>query len=124
MSTSTVVILLMCADMGHHCNNKDKSHLQNMIHILRPNCSFGDQCKKNTQEDHLNSWAHPNIRDIRYFCLHGDKCRDQKKFDHLKIYCHRTSFADSGVVRYHYLNENINFVHNQNNNAEGIKKIS
>ena len=108
---------------GRNCRDaKNHSHLENTIHILRPICQYDGQCKKLTDEDHLNSYTHEKVRDIRRLCPDNKTCGHRHKPEHLQFYWHSTWFANSGVVRFQYLNENINFVENQNANIERIKK--
>ncbi|CAF4321970.1 unnamed protein product, partial [Rotaria sordida] len=51
--------------LGRNCPDKDPLHWEKSIHVHRPICSFGNKCTKLVQEDHLNLFTHPNIRDIR-----------------------------------------------------------
>ncbi|CAF0936731.1 unnamed protein product [Rotaria sordida] len=105
---------------GRNCTDKDSLHWEKWIHVLRPMCPFGNQCTKLVQEDHLNSFTHPNIRDIRFLCKYADKCRDRRNPKHLSKYRHIITFEDSGIVRYYNLNQNIDFIQNQKDNIERI----
>ncbi|CAF0771144.1 unnamed protein product [Didymodactylos carnosus] len=106
--------------VGRNCQNKDVFHWEKTIHIIRPNCPDGIQCKKLIHEDHLNSYTHSNIRDIRLLCIDGNKCSYRHNSDHLARYRHGFSARDSGVVRYYNLNKGINFVENQQKNIERV----
>ncbi|CAF4669599.1 unnamed protein product [Rotaria sp. Silwood2] len=72
------------------------------------------------QEDHLNSFSHPNISDIRLLCKHANKCNDRQNLTHLAKFRHLITFEDSGVVPYYNLSKNINFVQNQLDNIEYV----
>ncbi|CAF2763665.1 unnamed protein product [Rotaria sp. Silwood2] len=60
------------------------------------------------QEDHLNSFSHPNISDIRLLCKHANKCNDRRNLTHLAKFRHLITFEDSGVVPYYNLNSSEN----------------
>ncbi|CAF3410048.1 unnamed protein product [Rotaria socialis] len=105
---------------GRDCTNQDSSHQKTSIHIPRILCPYGKECKKLIQEDHLNSFTHPNIRDIRILCTHGDICRDRIDFKHFARYRHAVILKDSGVVRYNNLNKKINFTQNQKESESRI----
>ena len=105
---------------GENCTNKDPYHLEKSIHIRRPICSFGEKCDKIAQEDHLNSFTHPNIRDIRILCKYADKCRNHRDPKHISKFRHAMLYRDAGVVRYYNLNKNIDFIQNQKDNIERV----
>ncbi|CAF4717168.1 unnamed protein product, partial [Rotaria sp. Silwood2] len=107
---------------GQYCNDTDTLHLEKSIHVPRPLCPFANRCKKLVQEDHLNSFTHPNIRDIRFLCKYADKCYDRRNPKHLTKFRHTITFEDSGVVRYYNLNKNIDFVQNQKDNIERVMR--
>ncbi|CAF1126012.1 unnamed protein product [Didymodactylos carnosus] len=109
---------------GRNCIKDDLDHQENFIHIPRLLCRYGSQCKKIAQEDHINSFTHPNIRDVRLLCKHGDACRDRQDRNHFARYRHSMKFGDSGVVRYCNLNGNIDFVQNQKNSASQINNYA
>ncbi|CAF2763703.1 unnamed protein product [Rotaria sp. Silwood2] len=73
-------------------------------------------------EDHLNSFSHSNIRDIRLLCKHTDKCNDRRNPMHLAKFLHTITYEVSGVVRYYNLNKNINFVLNELNSIKAITR--
>ncbi|CAF1308780.1 unnamed protein product, partial [Rotaria sordida] len=106
--------------LGRNCPDKDPLHLEKSIHVHRPICSFGNKCTKLVQEDHLNLFTHPNIRDIRLLCEHADKCLNRHDPKHLSQFRHIITLEDSGVVRYYNLNKDIDFVQNQNDNIERV----
>ncbi|CAF1256458.1 unnamed protein product [Didymodactylos carnosus] len=108
-------------EFGQDCTEKDPSHWEESIHIRRPLCPFGDQCAKLIQEDHLNSFTHPNIRDIRFRCPDADKCRDRRDLQHLAEFRHQITSENSGVVRYYNLNKDINFVQNHHDNIKRVQ---
>ncbi|CAF4696989.1 unnamed protein product [Rotaria sp. Silwood1] len=105
---------------GRNCTDKDSLHIEKSIHVLRPLCPSGNECTKLIQEDHLNSFTHPNIRDIRFLCKYADKCYERRNPKHLSKFRHIITFEDSGVVRYYNLNKNIDFVQNQKDNIERV----
>ncbi|CAF4240469.1 unnamed protein product, partial [Didymodactylos carnosus] len=86
---------------GRNCTKDDLDHQENFIHIPRLLCQYGSQCKKIAQEDHINSFTHLNIRDVRLLCKHDDACRDRQDRNHFARYRHPMKFGDSGVVRYY-----------------------
>ncbi|CAF2765095.1 unnamed protein product [Rotaria sp. Silwood2] len=59
--------LLVCSS-GRQCKNKEEGHFETSLHIARKPCSASDKCSQFTDEEHLESFSHPNIRDIRLFC--------------------------------------------------------
>ncbi|CAF2666541.1 unnamed protein product [Rotaria sp. Silwood2] len=105
---------------GRNCTDNTSLHLEKSIHIARCLCPYGDKCIKLNQEEHLNSYTHPDIVDIRRMCKYADKCHDRKKLDHSIKFRHAVTYEDSGVVRYDALNKSINFVQNQNNSIARI----
>jgi uncharacterized protein (TIGR02452 family) len=115
-----------CLEYGHvcpfgrSCTDTNSWHWEKWIHVPRMPCQFGVKCNKLNQEDHLNSFTHPNIRDIRIACKNADKCHDRQDPNHLSRYRHSMTFKESGVVRYFNLNKNLDFVQNQNDNIKRI----
>ncbi|CAF1104234.1 unnamed protein product [Adineta ricciae] len=115
-----------CADYGHvcvfgrNCHDPNAWHEEKVIHVPRKLCKYADKCNKLNQEDHLNSFTHPNIRDIRIACKNGDKCDERSDISHLARYRHAMTFTDSGVVKYFHLNKDINFVQNQSDNIKRV----
>ncbi|CAF1163722.1 unnamed protein product [Rotaria sordida] len=105
---------------GRTCTDPNSWHWEKSIHVPRLRCEYGNHCKLCNQEDHLNSFTHPKIRDIRISCKYSDKCGQRLDPSHLSRYRHSMICKDSGVVRYCNLNKNINFVQNQN---ENIKRV-
>jgi uncharacterized protein (TIGR02452 family) len=99
---------------GRQCTTKDGKHYETTIHIARQLCSHGDKCLKLTQENHLESFAHLGIRDIRLFCkFSGFECQHRKEDQHLKKYRHGQNHDYLSVAPSSNLNSHINFVHNQ-----------
>ncbi|CAF3889175.1 unnamed protein product [Rotaria sp. Silwood1] len=85
------------------------------IHIARKICSDIDKCLQLTDEEHLESFSHPGMRDIRLFCREpGFKCPDRLKNEHLKKYRHGKNHNHLSTVQSTNLNASINFVRNQN----------
>ena len=105
---------------GRACNDSTRLHWEKSIHIARHFCPDGDKCRKLNQEEHLNSFTHPNIDDIRRVCKYGEKCHDGDKWDHVIKFRHPLSTEESGVVRYDGLNNNVNFVRNQSDSIARI----
>ena len=63
---------------GRQCRTKDDKHYETSIHIARQPCSDDISCPKISEEDHLASFSHPDIRDIRLFCRQASsKCSDR-----------------------------------------------
>ncbi|CAF4619665.1 unnamed protein product, partial [Rotaria socialis] len=107
---------------GRNCTDNDPLHWEKYIHVPRSLCSYGDRCKKLLEEDHLNSFTHPNIRDIRLLCKYADECCDRHKAKHLTKFRHIITLEDSGIVRYYNLNQNIDFVQNQKDTVERVRR--
>ncbi|CAM4828586.1 unnamed protein product [Rotaria magnacalcarata] len=107
---------------GRSCTDKDVLHWEKYIHVPRCICSYGDRCKKLLEEDHLNSFTHPNIRDIRFLCKHAEKCHDRRNPKHVAKFRHIITLEDSGIVQYYNLNKNIDFVQNQKDNVERVRR--
>ncbi|CAF3926094.1 unnamed protein product, partial [Rotaria sp. Silwood1] len=106
--------------IGQNCTDKDPLHWEKSIHVPRSICKFGYQCTKLVQEDHLNSYTHSKINDIRFLCTDADKCQKRKDLRHLSTVRHIITFEDSGIVRYFNLNKDIDFVQNQHDNIERV----
>ncbi|CAF4930143.1 unnamed protein product [Rotaria sp. Silwood1] len=99
---------------GRQCKTKDEKHFETSIHIARKICSDIDKCLQLTDEEHLESFSHPGIRDIRLFCREpGFKCPDRLKNEHLKKYRHGKNHNHLSAVQSTNLNASINFVRNQ-----------
>jgi uncharacterized protein (TIGR02452 family) len=100
---------------GRQCHEKNELHLQTSIHIARNLCSNLNHCTQLTNEEHLNSFTHPNIHDIRFVCKYSNnECRDRWNREHILHYRHIGNSNHIGIARYSELNKNINFVRNQN----------
>ncbi|CAF1512712.1 unnamed protein product [Rotaria sp. Silwood1] len=54
---------------GRQCKTKGEKHFETSIHIARKICSDIDKRLQLTDEEHLESFSHPGIRDIRLVCL-------------------------------------------------------
>ncbi|CAF3537174.1 unnamed protein product [Rotaria sp. Silwood1] len=105
---------------GRNCTDNTSLHLSKTIHIARHLCSYHDKCRNINDEEHLNSFTHPNVPDIRPACPYGDKCRDLRKFEH-KVSFRHPSASEDGVVQYYGSNENTNFVQNQKDNVANVE---
>ena len=99
---------------GRRCKNDDDLHRETTIHIARQLCPDGNQCQILSQEDHLESFSHPDIQDIRSLCLHpGFKCHDRSSVHHLRKFRHGKNYDHLTVAPSSNLNASINFVRNQ-----------
>ena len=99
---------------GRQCKTKDAIHLKTTIHVARLLCPDQDKCSKLTQEDHLDSFSHSGIRDIRLLCRDaGFECPDKSHQKHLKTYRHGKNHNQHSVALSSNLNSSIDFVHNQ-----------
>ncbi|UJR32654.1 hypothetical protein I4U23_020114 [Adineta vaga] len=106
---------------GRQCHDKSSQHLRTTIHIARHLCSYGDRCTKLDQEDHLNSFSHTGLPDIRRLCHHQDyECRDKRNPEHIKEYRHDGNYDNSGVISYFGQNRRIDFVENQDHMIKAI----
>jgi hypothetical protein len=107
---------------GRLCTDKTDEHLSVTIHIDRKICPHGDDCQQKMSEDHLDSYSHPDVRDIRLLCRHpGSECRDRSKLEHIIKYRHNYTLDYLGVTPYFALNKQINFAQNQNEMTEMIR---
>ena len=85
-------------------------------------CSDADQCSRLTQEDHLESYSHPNIRDIRLVCDHpGYQCRSKSDIQHCRKYRHGKNHDHLSIAPSRGFNVSINFVRNQ---SQMIKTVN
>ncbi|CAF0937598.1 unnamed protein product [Rotaria sordida] len=99
---------------GRQCRETSSLHLEKTIHIARNMCPYGDKCFKLCQEDHLNSFSHLGIPDIRHLCMSpAYECRDLQKREHIIRYRHNGNYDRSGVIQYCRLNKHIDFLRNQ-----------
>ncbi|CAF1117327.1 unnamed protein product [Adineta steineri] len=106
--------------VGRNCRDKSKLHLEKSIHIARHICPDDIKCTKLTSEDHLNSFTHTKVSDIRELCQYADECFDRRKLEHVTEYRHAAKFEHSGILSYFNLNKDINFVQNQKDIIERI----
>ena len=99
---------------GGQCEETSTFHWEMTIHIARKQCSEGKHCSQINREDHLNSFSHPGIADIRRLChFSGSECRDRQQLEHLVRYRHQGNNDCSSVIPYYGLNSQINFIQNQ-----------
>ncbi|CAF2836536.1 unnamed protein product [Rotaria sp. Silwood2] len=99
---------------GRQCQETSDIHWKTTIHIARNICSLGSKCKKLNQDDHLNSFSHPDIADIRLLCPNqAYDCKDRRKPEHIIIYRHHGNHDRSGVIGCFGQNKEINFIENQ-----------
>ncbi|CAF3516153.1 unnamed protein product [Adineta steineri] len=105
---------------GRNCVDTNAVHMEKSIHVARCICPHGDTCLKLNQEEHLNSYTHPNILDIRRICKHSDKCHDRQRPEHIIKFRHDVHLDDTGVVGHFHLNKDTDFVRNQ---AESIARV-
>ncbi|CAF3923209.1 unnamed protein product [Rotaria sp. Silwood1] len=114
---------------GRQCHHESSLHWDTTIHIAREMCLEGKICSKTYQETHLNSFSHPDIADIRRLCIYtGCECSHRRKLEHVVRYRHSGNYDSSSVIPYHGLNNQINFIQNQqetiatiHNYAESLK---
>jgi hypothetical protein len=64
----------------------DPSHVSTTIHILHHPC-MNKNCK-NLSEDHLSTFSHHDIKDIRPKCKEGRDCSKKEDTEHIKKYRH------------------------------------
>ncbi|CAF1334220.1 unnamed protein product, partial [Adineta ricciae] len=107
---------------GSNCTDQTGRHIKNFIHIDRKSCSFGDKCERMKQEDHLNTYSHTNVPDIRPLCKHGKRCTSQTDQSHNAHFRHCASPEDMSVIDCRDMNVDINFVQNQRDTVENIIK--
>lgn len=106
---------------GRQCHERSEIHWKTTIHVARNICSYGDRCTKTHQEEHLNSFSHPGIPDIRRLCLYsGYDCHDRRNPKHNIEYRHEGNHDRSGVISYFGQNREIDFVANQENVVKSI----
>jgi hypothetical protein len=106
---------------GRQCHESADIHWKNTIHVARHACSDGDKCAQLHNEDHLNSFSHPGIADIRRLCTYqGYDCRDKRKPEHIRQHRHDGNHDRSGVIGCFGQNKDINFVENQENIVKTI----
>ncbi|CAF1459194.1 unnamed protein product [Adineta steineri] len=101
---------------GRNCLEQSSLHWSTTIHVLRCVCLQGKECMKLNQEDHLNSFTHPNVQDIRYLCKNNFTCQECDNVEHKIQYRHGLAYENTTVVPYYDLNRNINFFENQQQN--------
>jgi uncharacterized protein (TIGR02452 family) len=108
---------------GRYCDKlEDVEHIKSYIHIMRKPCPNIDRCSLITDEDHLNTYSHPKVRDIRLLCRQpGSNCRGRSDPDHMTRFRHAGNYNHIGVVRYSGLNKGIDFIRNQNEMIENIQ---
>ncbi|CAF1251272.1 unnamed protein product [Didymodactylos carnosus] len=107
---------------GRRCRTTEGNHLEISIHIARQLCPDGSRCSKLTQEDHLESYTHSDIRDIRLLCkIPGFKCLNRFNDQHFKKYRHNKNYDHFSVAPSSNLNASINFARNQ---SQLIKNVN
>ncbi|CAF1607026.1 unnamed protein product [Rotaria magnacalcarata] len=110
---------------GRQCYETSDIHWKTTIHVIRNICSLGDKCTKIDQDDHLTSFSHPGIADIRRLCPYqANACRDKQKPEHIKQYRHHGKHDSSGVISCFGQNNKTNFVKNQVRTIQAINKYA
>ena len=98
---------------GRLCRDQSEEHLSMTIHIARHICSNGSKCHQMTDEDHLDSFSHFDVRDIRVLCRRsGSECGDRGQIQHVTKYRHNYISDDLGTAAFFGLNKQINFIEN------------
>ncbi|CAM4873474.1 unnamed protein product [Rotaria socialis] len=101
---------------GRLCKTTGESHYETSIHVARQLCPDRDMCSRLADENHLESFSHPGIRDIRLFCRNpGYECPDRYEDKHLRTYRHGRNFNHLSVAPSSNLNRLIDFFRNQGN---------
>ncbi|CAF0995448.1 unnamed protein product, partial [Rotaria sordida] len=108
---------------GRQCTDQlYKQHIKSIIHIIRFECPNKENCQLIDDENHLNSYSHPAICDIRLLCSYKKfDCPDRSNLEHIKQYRHTGHIEHIGVIGYLGLNKNINFVQNHNEMIRNIQ---
>ncbi|CAF3945455.1 unnamed protein product, partial [Rotaria sp. Silwood1] len=108
---------------GRQCTDQlHKQNIKSTIHIIRFECPNKENCQLIDDENHLNSYSHPTICDIRLLCSYKKfDCPDHSNLEHIKQYRHSGHIEHIGVSGYLGLNKNINFVQNQNEMIRNIQ---
>ncbi|CAF3101073.1 unnamed protein product [Rotaria sp. Silwood2] len=110
---------------GRQCYETSDIHWKSTIHVARNVCLLGDECTEIDQENHLNSFSHPGIADIRRFCPYqAYDCRDRQKLEHIKQFRHFGNHDRSGVIGCFGQNKATNFVENQDRIVQAIRKYA
>ena len=105
--------LHMCR-FGRQCDDKSSLHLKTTLHIPRHMCQYDKKCTKLYLEDHMNSFTHEGIADIRRMCIHSAyECRDLQKIEHIVRFRHNGNHDRSSIIQYRGLNDRLDFVRNQ-----------
>eukprot|EP00667_Euglena_gracilis_P000035 EG_transcript_35 len=74
--------------VGSTCTEmQDPNHGRHHIHFPPHACP--DSGCTSLAEDHLNTFSHPGVLDIRPLCPNGEKCVDQHEAYHVKQFTHR-----------------------------------
>ncbi|CAF0808653.1 unnamed protein product [Adineta ricciae] len=108
-------------EWGRLCKDTSEQHSKSTIHVPRHMCPYDNRCTKTNQDDHLNTFSHTGILDIRPMCAHRrDICRNKGKSDHMKQFRHYGNYDFSGVINYFGQNKSIDFVENQKHMMEAI----
>ena len=101
---------------GRLCKITDDAHYRTSIHIARNLCPDDGKCRRTADENHLQSFSHTGIRDIRLFCRNpGFKCPNRFEDKHLRTYRHARDFNHPSVAPSRNLNGQIDFFRNQGN---------
>ncbi|CAF1261786.1 unnamed protein product [Adineta steineri] len=99
---------------GRLCKTTEDKHYETTIHIARQICLDGNKCVKLIEQDHLESYTHSGIRDIRLFCRNpGYKCRQRFDVKHLTTYRHGQNYDHLTVAPSSNFNADVDFVQNQ-----------
>ncbi|UJR15140.1 hypothetical protein I4U23_002105 [Adineta vaga] len=107
---------------GRNCTDTTQLHRSKSIHIARQVCPYRERCYKVSDEDHINSFTHPNIPDIRPLCPYRDNCREPEKLEHKVNFRHPITH-EAGVVHYYGSNKRTNFVKNHKNNVACVNRF-
>ncbi|CAF1487247.1 unnamed protein product [Adineta ricciae] len=109
---------------GRQCIDTSPKHLSTTIHIAREMCPYGDtNCHLLTNEDHLESFTHTGVRDIRLECRYSAAdCRDLKNSLHTIRFRHNYRQDFLGVAQYSGLNDTTDFIFNQDYMIKNLQK--
>ena len=109
---------------GRNCDLTTASHLETTKHVARRECPGGSQCPKLTDDNHLNSFSHAGIEDIRHLCrVRLAECPDREKVDHRVRFRHPANTDRLGVIPFNRLNSKIDFLSNQQMTLGAINRI-
>ena len=98
--------------LGRQCPYSNEEHIQTSIHIARKFCPDGVNCCDLINEEHLSSYSHINLLDVRQSCIDGTFCLRKQDSMHVTQFRHEDTCHFS-IAPYFGFHKDTDYVQNQ-----------